>query len=433
MKLCQDILINVMVHCEIKDILNYIIINKNIYNNFNTYKNYIGILKLKQLNYKNFLKLDTNYYNIYEYIYCNRADLLRSILIDNKIDIIKFLYENNIKHNMDNLLPLQIAIKYNSIDILKFLINLLNNKIKNEKILNYALSIGNFEIIKLLYLNNFKCSDNGIDYAIITGNINIIKWLYSKNIRYTTEALNICCKYNYLECIKFLCYTGISCTTEAMDIASEYGHINIVKWFHNNTNVGCTTNAIDLASRGGHLNIVRYLHSISKKCTENAMDNAAEYGHINIMKFLLKIGKTGTKYGLFYSIKNGNIDIVKWLYSNFTKLNLLNNEVIQYAIESGDLKMINYLYFDKDACINKSDLYKSIYYKQTDIFKFLYKYCKKKYKNSVLLNYAIIHNSLDIVKIIYNNTLYYAPINLALAKRTNRFEIIDFLESKKLN
>ena len=93
--LYNDLLIEILVHCNMSIIINFSLINKKSYIVFINNKNYIGIRKLKNLLLINDFNRDKeyNYFDIYSKLinYKNKNDAIRISASNGHLEIVNYL------------------------------------------------------------------------------------------------------------------------------------------------------------------------------------------------------------------------------------------------------------------------------------------------------------------------------------------------------
>ena len=189
--------------------------------------------------------------------------ILSQAVENNHVDVIKAVYENNVKNN--DLLKIlfgckldtmcKIAFEHGYIDVVKFL---------HEK----------FRLSKQFFQTNHIYTS-----AFLQGHINIIEFLH-KNIGFTKEdfiannnyCCQLCCHNGYIDIIKYL-HKEVGFTKKDFIANNNYccqfgcysGYVDIIKYLHKE--VGFTKKDFELnnndlyvtAYRFKHLHIVKYL------------------------------------------------------------------------------------------------------------------------------------------------------------------------------
>ena len=259
-------------------------------------------------------------YKLLKKLYRINVDTLFSTIVIDNLDILKYLITKfNVKPQKDNFLQ---AINYKRYDILKYLCENYTNLFEIQYLYHheYCYKIFNdirlFKIIHNAIENNLNQEDKCdlVDSACRLGNLEIIKLLYENDYDFDSMTMDMLCIHNKLDILKYLYYKNVEIKDSAMDYASIYGNLSILKFLHS-ININCSRNAIDYASKRGNLEIVKYLCSLNKPSSK-AIDLASLNNHIDIVKFLLENKKTFSLETINHAKMLGYDNIVVLLFNN---------------------------------------------------------------------------------------------------------------------
>lgn len=271
--LCNDIRIEILILCKINDIINFSLINKKIYKNFNYIKQYIGIKKIKNL--KSFCKFkfkkecNFDYFDILQKIlkyglhkgtYYSRLNrylrifdfniLIRNCSIKGYLNVINFLFNNNIIINDLYNNTIRLCIEYDQIIIIKFILDkkLYSKYIRPyyyESLLDSSIRKGNLDIIKLLMKHiNFIINNELLQNSIIKEQFIIAKFLINNG--YTIIPSNIydvcktCIIKNDIEFFKFISdnyhylINNKLLLKNVLSICTDYNNLEFIKFIFQN-------------------------------------------------------------------------------------------------------------------------------------------------------------------------------------------------------
>jgi len=305
--LCEDILIIILELCEVKDVINYCLINKKIHKFFINNKNYIGFKKLKLLFNNIFNKEKFNYFDIYykiiNYKILNYNDLIYESSLKGHLEVIKFININNIYNKINYAF---IVAAYNgNLDIINYFIHEFNyiDIIDINFALIYSSGRCDLEIIKFLINNGADIHYNNeyaLEVNIKNNRIDIVKYLLDLYKNIDNLLINLLVKLSsdnsHLEIFKFL--------INKFKLYSNYSIFKISLFYH-------------IEKR--NFNFIEYL-------THNYINN------YEINDLALK-----------YSIKNNHYDIIKYIINESVYIYTLNNFYFKYIIEKSPVKITKFL------------------------------------------------------------------------------------------
>ena len=259
----------------------------------------------------------TNYlFNIEPKI--NISKLLNIAIMFNKIDLVKYLIEEGADISFNQYNSLKLASILNNIEILTILLE-------------------NIDKVNINDEQNLERISKKIHFiALLNGNVELVRLTISL---LTTEFIDQQQLYN-----------------ETFILASKYGHLDILKSLIQTTRENDTYyeeeilyNSVQEAIREGHLEIVEYLVARDPNIINYIFGHrrslppfliASQGGHLGIVKFLHEQGadinqeywKEGVKYtALSVAADHDNLNVVKYLIEQGINTNTIN-EVLDKSI-----------------------------------------------------------------------------------------------------
>jgi len=182
----DDVLVKICKILNNDSIKNMAFINKKYYNFFQNNRNYVGLLKLKQLGFKIFNK-DYNNMNIYNKIInlqnkkLGYQDLLMGAVYYGHLYIVKFLFENNIDISGNDSQALRYSAEFGYFEIVKFLVeNCGEIHTYHDEPLRMSVKNGHLKIVKFLVehgANIHEDNDYALEISKKNGDLQTFKYL----------------------------------------------------------------------------------------------------------------------------------------------------------------------------------------------------------------------------------------------------------------
>ncbi len=212
----------------------------------------------------------------------------------------------------------EYAITVGNIELLEWGIN--NNIIISFMICNHAVANNQLSIIQLLIDRKYEFTKDGYAIAALNGHISTLELLYKNNIPFGRDnganiSINaaICGK---IEALEWLREKGCVWDIRICSSAAKLGHYKLLKWLYTN---GCIldNDTIVSAARGGHLKIIKWLLKNGCVWNDNIIAHAALFGHLDILIWAYDNG-----YGLDvdvcqFATLNNHSNIIKWYRQKF--------------------------------------------------------------------------------------------------------------------
>ena len=256
--------------------------------------------------------------------------------------------------------PLNMIIRTQKIDMIKWLYD--NGEKNNELSIDYAIDTGNIHVVKFVHENGALFNEFSMNHAIKTGNIDIIKFVYNCGAKIINEIPHgISSRYYLLKELskndnnhEMLYNRSISC-------AIETGNLNIIKLIYEYGSLfkdKCSLSYRDYYNDDDYYNgeyddddddneYVKYRIIVH----DNDMNLAIKTGKIEIVEFLFSHGIHFDMHSFNYAIEIKNIDIMRLIYSNKNHMKCIHNfpckifnkKTMNCAINTKNDDIINYV------------------------------------------------------------------------------------------
>lgn len=320
---------------------------------------------------------------------------------EDKIEYFKKLIECN---NIDisfyddtgaNILT-RTACKYNSLNCLKYLLNINNNTYTNNEIVTICKN-GNLEVLKYIY----QINPNSISSDIIN------------------NGFIISCQKNFFEMAQFLHSIDNNVNFDihkSLNDICKCGNFKFLKWLINLTDINIVYNDLFVsACIGGNIDIVKWVYHIDVITKENIDNGLLKTKNVRITQFLYNLEITSKDIILFDILNdacnNNYTGKAKFIFSSFGKwadINKNNGEIFINVCKNNNLEMLIYLLgidcslFDS---YSKECFFISCENNFIELSKFIYSYSKFDLTDTIneLFSKLCKNNSLDVIKWIYNN------------------------------
>lgn len=315
--------------------------------------------------------------------------------------------------------PIQYAIKNGNIDVVVFLIDLINqHKILKPIIAGLivdAINLNQLEIIKHLFkyasdkdfFQSIRGGSSIFHLLCLNGNLELIKYVFENT---NTDLHNI---------IKLLPISNLA----------QHGYIDILNYFFDlfekhdmKVTFECTStvNPFSFASMSGQFDTLlllfeklrQYEIEINNTIIQSSFDNACTYGHITIVKFILKTANNANiiidfhqmhDYTLLRTIYNSHLDIVQLLFeitntanSPYSEKTLCN--CFESACTSGNLALVKYIHNKIIESNIQSKLELSKIFLRTCNHQRDYQFAQQKKYDIEILHYLCSINSLFVIE-----------------------------------
>lgn len=195
-----------------------------------------------------------------------------------------------------------------------------------------------------------------------------------------------------------------------LDKAATFGNYELCLWLINTKKLKPSHETFQKALSSGHVKLCQYLHTQTNKITKKCFTFAALSGSVDLLKWLSLQGKD-----LFdesckvktaeISATEGHFNLVKWLVDK--QLKTPNSNLISKSIESGHLKMTEWLIVNNAIAAKQEHLHKAIRRKDPAMFFNIINYGALKTTDS-MLNYAVKYDQVRIVKWLIEKQLLVA-------------------------
>ena len=244
--------------------------------------------------------------------YCKNLVLIYSILCKCSADVIRYLLKTDIDINAENV---ELIILYSDDYSEEELLEMFDNFKENKKIftpLAYALSFGDFDIIKLIIDNGADINNGAMKLAVLFNKIVVIEYLIKQGAKIR--------KYDHKNATMSVAKILIKNTSED-ELNNDY-----------------------------ILNLY-----IERKASIEVLSLLIEKG--------VDVNKQDVEFSapIFHAINVGNLDVIKLLLDNGTDINLVNKKgetPLIYAIKTRKNDAIVLYLIENGADVNKEDKFR---------------------------------------------------------------------------
>lgn len=283
-----------------------------------------------------YLKIPNSNNTLRTSIYYDLPDLFYYLFVDKR--------ENNLYFNIhDEINDVSLfAAKYNSIKIIKYIIDNHLSKLNLQDIFQEAISNNSYEIVELLldkFIKNINIDANNnkaLSSASSKGYYKIVELLIKYNVIINNNTFLEAIKNNKFDIVKLLIEHGF-------DINNNYNQ-NLLN-----------------ASYLGHYDIVKYLLENGTSDIQNNTNNlyhATRNGHYDVVELLLKYGAKTNYRGhsaFMISFMNKQYTMFKLLLKHSTDIHLYNDQILELACNHNNYEMVQFL-LDNGFIINHREI-----------------------------------------------------------------------------
>ncbi|EFA75494.1 hypothetical protein PPL_10998 [Heterostelium album PN500] len=369
---------------------------------------------------------------------CHRDILYDSVIIlttqnaiaQGHFHIVKYLHDNDLSLGFTSL-SINMAAKYNRLDILEFLHRYRFDDC-TEEAMDVAASNGHLHVVRWLHQNRTEgCSKLALDMAASKGYLEIVQFLHENRTEGSTEkALDWAASNGHIDIVKYLHKNRTEpCSIRAMNQVAAGGHTEIFKFLHRNRTEGYSSVAFRNACLNGHSEIIHYilqnqmfksindydlemvtvtgdleliksLHSLGFR-PNGAIDTACAHGYLEILEYFTSIQMQGcTVKSMDLSAANGHLEIVKYLHNHRTEG--CTTRALDAAATNGHLAIVEFLHSCRTEGCLRSTLGTATANGHVKVVKFLAENCTDCNKFGAL-NIAALHGRLDLVTYLLEN------------------------------
>ena len=152
---------------------------------------------------------------------------------NNHLNVVKYLCSIGIT---PMLYDLEYAVFNGNLELLKYLVSI--TKQCPSGLAHCATIQGRLDIIIFLYSQNVNFNDYPANYVSLAcehGHLDIVIFFYSINITIQEQSMIVAAKNNHLHVVKYLCSIGIHPSNWTFHITRLYNNTDILQWFEENS------------------------------------------------------------------------------------------------------------------------------------------------------------------------------------------------------
>lgn len=188
----------------------------------------------------------------------------------------------------------------------------------------YASKTNDIDIIKYLYKDNIKYDKTLMMEAAKNGNKDLLKWGLNKGLTINNEISAEACGYGDLKIIKWMLkkYDETLFDVLSWNKAAENGNLNVLKFLFENCSNKFDSDIFYYTTRGGNMKCLKYLFDLSIHDLSlpfwnlSAYYGAIENGNLRMFKWLKKHSCPCDSRILYKAMEYDKICIFKWATEN---------------------------------------------------------------------------------------------------------------------
>ena len=266
------------------------------------------------------------------------ADQHSGDLSDKEYYLFSVKHKESYYGNMNENKKLQKAIKFNELDIVRYLVEEKGLKISDDAI-EIASKNRHLDMVTYLVEKGARINKNAVFYAVVNKNLDMVTYLVEKGARiYDDAVVHQAILNNDLDMVKYLVKKGAKIDDYAVEFAAGTGNLELVTYL---VEKGAKiAGAVRSAAYVGNLDIVTYLVEKGGKIYDDAVQNATYKGKLDIVKYLVEKGAKIDEYAVNQAILNNDLDMVTYLVEKGGKI---YDRSFTSALKIGNLSLVKYL------------------------------------------------------------------------------------------
>ena len=293
--------------------------------------------------------------------------------------------------NMNENKKLQKAIKFNELDMVRYLVEEKGLKISEDAI-SIALKNRHLDMVKYLVGKGAKINNNAVSDAIVDKNLDVVKYLVGKGAKIGNSAVNQAVLNNDLDMVTYLVEKGLKIDNYAVENAAGTGNLELVTYLvEKGAKIG--NGAVTSAAYSGDLDLVTYLVEKGATIGYDAVQNAAYKGKLDIVTYLVEKGAKISEFAVENAAGTGNLELVTYLVE---KGATIHDSAVNQAILNNDLDMVTYL-VEKGGKIYDRSFTKALRNGNLSLVKYLVKNGAEINDYDYAISYAAENGHQDIV------------------------------------
>jgi Ankyrin repeats (3 copies) len=212
-------------------------------------------------------------------------------------------------------------------------------------IVSNAVKYNEIDILRYLDKHGYNVAKRDYIYATAAeeGHLDCLKYLREIGAPWRRRVCYFAARKGNLDCLKYLHENGCPWDDDTVNAAVMHGHMECLKYAYEN---GCPLNEslIHIAAYNNRMDCVKYLHEIGAPLNESACANAAVNGNLAMLKYLREIGCPWDHRTCSQAARGGHLECLKYAHENgcpwdiLTRLRAQYNEnadCLKYAEENG--------------------------------------------------------------------------------------------------
>ena len=266
------------------------------------------------------------------------ADQHSGDLSDKEYYLFSVKHKESYYGNMNENKKLQKAIKFNELDIVRYLVEEKGLKISDDAV-SIASKNRHLDMVTYLVEKGAKINNNAVFYAVVDKNLDMVTYLVEKGARIVSGEVHQAILNNDLDMVTYLVEKGAKIDNYAVEFAAGTGNLELVTYLvEKGAKIG--DGAVRSAAYVGDLDIVTYLVEKGAKIYDDAVQNAAYKGKLDIVTYLVEKGAKIYDSAVNQAILNNDLDMVTYLVEKGGKI---YDRSFTNALKIGNLSLVKYL------------------------------------------------------------------------------------------
>lgn len=235
----------------------------------------------------------------------------------NNISVVRLLLQFEMTGGNDQQIAEALA-NHCQVALTEEVISKAEREIDLEMVSCKAGKAGCYDIVYNLLEKGVPVTDRMLQYAVVGGNFNIVRLLYRSGANVTPQAVIFAAETNHLDCLEFLLEVGEAShvtVRTAFSHAARSGAADTFDYFLKNYTFdkNVLNNALEWASRGCNTKFVLHLLDKGSDDLEEAFSWAVRGKCRDLAELLMRMGAKDVNGALLKAAYGGHLEMVQWM------------------------------------------------------------------------------------------------------------------------